>query len=133
LKKYAPSPLQIDQFEPLEPQITAIVDATNLASEERQTRPLLINRTCENAPRARGIVVGVMAELTTMGTCILVLFARCATFEQFFLTSMLHCFSMQEQNTVKKACCQFLQSLQEVIRRTVKRLTPAAGQRKKEQ
>jgi hypothetical protein len=36
-------PVQIDQSEPLEPQITAIVDATNLSSEEWQTRPLLIN------------------------------------------------------------------------------------------
>ena len=36
-------PVQIDQSEPLEPQITSIVDATNLSSEEWQTRPLLIN------------------------------------------------------------------------------------------
>jgi len=36
-------PVQIDQAEPLEPQITSIVDATGLSSEEWQTRPLLIN------------------------------------------------------------------------------------------
>ncbi len=36
-------PVQINQEEPLEPQITAIVDATKLSSEEWQTRPLLIN------------------------------------------------------------------------------------------
>jgi hypothetical protein len=36
-------PVQINQEEPLEPQITSIVDATNLSSEEWQTRPLLIN------------------------------------------------------------------------------------------
>ena len=36
-------PVQIDQGEPLEPQITAIVDAVGLSSEEWQTRPLLIN------------------------------------------------------------------------------------------
>ncbi len=36
-------PVQIDQDEPLEPQIVAIVDAVHLASEEWQTRPLLIN------------------------------------------------------------------------------------------
>src|SRR5207302_10603958 len=36
-------PVQIDQAGPLEPQITAIVDATGLSSEEWQTRPLLIN------------------------------------------------------------------------------------------
>jgi hypothetical protein len=35
--------VQIDQEEPLEPQITAIVNATGLSSEEWQTRPLLIN------------------------------------------------------------------------------------------
>ncbi len=35
--------VQINQEEPLEPQITAIVDATGLTSEEWQTRPLLIN------------------------------------------------------------------------------------------
>ena len=34
---------RLDQAEPLEPQITAIVDATGLSSEEWQTRPLLIN------------------------------------------------------------------------------------------
>jgi len=36
-------PVQINQEEPLEPQITAIVDAVGLSSEEWQTRPLLIN------------------------------------------------------------------------------------------
>jgi hypothetical protein len=36
-------PVQIDQTEPLEPQITAIVDSVDLSSEEWQTRPLLIN------------------------------------------------------------------------------------------
>ena len=36
-------PVQIDQGEPLEPQITTIVDAVGLSSEEWQTRPLLIN------------------------------------------------------------------------------------------
>src|SRR5712692_6917633 len=36
-------PIQIDQSEPLEPQITAIVDSVALTSEEWQTRPLLIN------------------------------------------------------------------------------------------
>ena len=36
-------PVQIKQEEPLESQITSIVDATNLSSEEWQTRPLLIN------------------------------------------------------------------------------------------
>ncbi len=36
-------PVQIDQNEPLEPQITAIVDAVGLSSEEWQTRSLLIN------------------------------------------------------------------------------------------
>jgi hypothetical protein len=35
--------VQIDQSEPLESQITSIVDATNLSSEEWQTRPLIIN------------------------------------------------------------------------------------------
>jgi hypothetical protein len=35
--------VQIKQEEPLEPQITSIVDATGLSSEEWQTRPLLIN------------------------------------------------------------------------------------------
>jgi hypothetical protein len=35
--------VQINQEEPLEPQITTIVDATGLSSEEWQTRPLLIN------------------------------------------------------------------------------------------
>lgn len=36
-------PVQIDQTEPLEPQITAIVDVVGLSSEEWQTLPLLIN------------------------------------------------------------------------------------------
>src|SRR5215472_9147970 len=36
-------PVQINQDEPLEPQITAIVDAVGLSSEEWQTRTLLIN------------------------------------------------------------------------------------------
>ncbi len=36
-------PVQIDQAEPLEPQITAIVDAAGLSSQEWQTRLLLIN------------------------------------------------------------------------------------------
>ena len=35
--------VQINQEESLEPQITAIVDATGLSSEEWQTLPLLIN------------------------------------------------------------------------------------------
>ena len=36
-------PVQIDQGEPLEPQIVAIVDSVGLSSEEWQTRPFLIN------------------------------------------------------------------------------------------
>lgn len=36
-------PVQIDQSEPLEPQITTIVDSVGLSSEEWQTRPLLVN------------------------------------------------------------------------------------------
>ena len=36
-------PVQIDQAEPLELQITAIADTAGLSSEEWQTRPLLIN------------------------------------------------------------------------------------------
>jgi hypothetical protein len=36
-------PVQINQAEPLEPQITIIVDAVQLTSEEWQTRSLLIN------------------------------------------------------------------------------------------
>jgi len=36
-------PVQIDQTQPLGPQISAIVDAVQLSSEEWQTRPLLIN------------------------------------------------------------------------------------------
>src|SRR5438477_1627051 len=35
--------VQINQEEPLEPQIISIVDATGLSSEEWQTLPLLIN------------------------------------------------------------------------------------------
>ncbi len=35
--------VQINQEEPLEPQITAIVDSVSLSSEEWQTLPLLIN------------------------------------------------------------------------------------------
>jgi len=37
------TPVQIDQAEPLEAQIIAIVDAAGLSSEEWQTRSLLIN------------------------------------------------------------------------------------------
>ena len=36
-------PVQVDQEELLEPQVTAIVDTVPLTSEEWQTRPLLIN------------------------------------------------------------------------------------------
>ncbi len=36
-------PVQIDQAEPLEPQIVAIVNSVGLSSEEWQTRQLLIN------------------------------------------------------------------------------------------
>ncbi len=36
-------PVQIEQAEPLEPQIWAIVDAVQLTSEEWQTIPLLVN------------------------------------------------------------------------------------------
>jgi hypothetical protein len=36
-------PVQIDQAEPLEPQITTIVDSVGLSSQEWQTRSLLIN------------------------------------------------------------------------------------------
>jgi hypothetical protein len=36
-------PVQINQSEPLEPQITTIVDSIDLLSEEWQTRSLLIN------------------------------------------------------------------------------------------
>src|SRR6266851_1189657 len=35
--------VQIDQGEPLEPQISGIIDAVGLSSEEWQTLPLLIN------------------------------------------------------------------------------------------
>jgi hypothetical protein len=35
--------VQINQEEPLEPQITALVNSVGLTSEEWQTRPLLIN------------------------------------------------------------------------------------------
>ena len=38
-----PIPVQINQAEPLESQITAIVDTVGLSSKEWQTRPLLIN------------------------------------------------------------------------------------------
>lgn len=36
-------PVQIDQAQPLGPQISAIVDSVQLSSQEWQTRPLLIN------------------------------------------------------------------------------------------
>lgn len=36
-------PVQINEEEPLEPQIVSIVEATGLSSEELQTLPLLIN------------------------------------------------------------------------------------------
>jgi len=36
-------PVQIDQAQPLGPQISAIVEAAQLSSQEWQTRPLLIN------------------------------------------------------------------------------------------
>ncbi len=36
-------PVQIDQSEPLEPQITAVINAVGLSSHEWQTYPLLIN------------------------------------------------------------------------------------------
>src|SRR5437879_812968 len=36
-------PVQIDQNEPLGPQISAIIDTVQLSSEEWQTRPLLVN------------------------------------------------------------------------------------------
>lgn len=36
-------PVQIDQNESLGPQISAIVDAVQLSSQEWQTRPLLVN------------------------------------------------------------------------------------------
>ena len=36
-------PVQIDQDEPLEPQITAVINAAGLSSEEWQTHSLLIN------------------------------------------------------------------------------------------
>jgi hypothetical protein len=36
-------PVQIDQAQPLEPQIRSIVDATGLTPEQWQTLPLLIN------------------------------------------------------------------------------------------
>lgn len=36
-------PVQIDQNKPLTPQVTAIVDAAQLSSQEWQTCPLLIN------------------------------------------------------------------------------------------
>ncbi len=43
IEEVRPIPVQINQDEPLEPQITAIVDAVGLSSEEWQTRTLLIN------------------------------------------------------------------------------------------
>ncbi len=43
IKEIQTIPVKIAQEEPLEPQITAIVDATGLSSEEWQTLPLLIN------------------------------------------------------------------------------------------
>ena len=36
-------PIQIDQSEPLEPQIISKVDSVGLSSEEWQTRPFLVN------------------------------------------------------------------------------------------
>ena len=36
-------PVQIDQAEPLEAQVSRIVDAVQLSSQEWQTRPLLVN------------------------------------------------------------------------------------------
>lgn len=36
-------PVQINQDEPLEPQIASLVDSVNLSSEEWQTRQILIN------------------------------------------------------------------------------------------
>ena len=36
-------PVQIDQAEPIEPQITSIMNSISLSSEEWQTLPLLIN------------------------------------------------------------------------------------------
>ncbi len=36
-------PIQIDQSEPLEPQITAVIDAVGLSYEDWQTRSLFIN------------------------------------------------------------------------------------------
>ena len=36
-------PIQIDQAEPLEPQIISIVDGIGLSSQEWQTRPFLVN------------------------------------------------------------------------------------------
>ena len=36
-------PVQIDQAQPLGPQVSAIVDSVQLTSQEWQTRPLLIN------------------------------------------------------------------------------------------
>jgi hypothetical protein len=36
-------PVQIDQTQPLGPQVSAIVDAVQLSSQEWQTRPLVIN------------------------------------------------------------------------------------------
>ena len=50
-------PMHINQLEPLKPQITTIVDASGLSSEEWQTLPLLINpptRVCTRSLRATG-------------------------------------------------------------------------------
>ena len=43
IEKVYDIPVQINDQEPLEPQITTIVDSIGLSSEEWQTRPLLIN------------------------------------------------------------------------------------------
>ena len=51
-------PVQVEQAEPLEAQIVAIVDATGLSSQEWQTRPLLIN-----PPGYAPAAFGLLAEL----------------------------------------------------------------------
>ena len=43
IEKIITIPVQIEQAEPLAPQITAIVNSVGLSSEEWQTRPLIIN------------------------------------------------------------------------------------------
>ncbi len=43
IKEVRTIPVQINQAEPLSPQIAAIVEAVDLTSEEWQTLPLLIN------------------------------------------------------------------------------------------